>query len=122
MSKTALPIPRALTPVLAVLVVLLACAETETGSGELGGAVVDSTLVTRQSMGDEWPLTVESGRVGCDEDGRVYFEDEDGTRYGLTGFAAQEYGEIDPIWADAEPGPKARLTALTERARSYCPE
>ena len=105
-----------LAPALAVLALMLACAES-------GPPDPDPSRVTRAEMGPEWPLTTETAEVGCDDDGRPYVETGGGT-YGLTGFAAQEYGEIDPVWADNPAptgGPKVSLYALTERARALCP-
>lgn len=72
-------------------------------------------------MGDQWPLLVESGMVGCDAGGRPYFDAPDGKRYGLTGAATQVWEEIDPIWADspAHSG-KASLSPLTTIAQGLC--
>lgn len=60
-------------------------------------------LVTKsdfETAGLRWPLTVESGQIGCD--GNAYwFQSADGTKYGLNGFASNDagYAAIEPIWS-----------------------
>jgi len=64
----------------------------------------DGKPVSREQFtaaGLQWPLTVGSGRIGCD--GNAYwFEADDGTKYGLNGMAAPNagYQPIEPIWAE----------------------
>jgi hypothetical protein len=65
-------------------------------------AAVDRTHVSRaafEERGERWPLTVESGKIGCTDEAR-WFE-HDGTRYGLNGLASQDrgYRDLEPIWA-----------------------
>ena len=82
--------------VLLVAASLSACSEGDGTSGD--GAPVDRADI--EEDGGEWPLTVESGRVGC-EDGRgLTFKTTDGDVYALNGLAAgQGFADIDPIWA-----------------------
>ncbi|AWW75835.1 hypothetical protein CD351_15505 [Erythrobacter sp. KY5] len=62
----------------------------------------DPSLVTREGFaaaGLAWPLTVESGRLGCTQMAR--WVEVNGTRYGLNGLASAErgYAELEDIWA-----------------------
>jgi hypothetical protein len=55
--------------------------------------------VTRQELGNRWPLIVESGHVDC-VSGALVFR-HDGTTYALNGTALSKgYPGIDPIWKD----------------------
>lgn len=58
--------------------------------------------VSRQDLGDDWPLTVESGELRC-EGGAVTIE-SDGTVFYLNGTAKGRGLGEDPaaIWADDE--------------------
>lgn len=69
----------------------------EAGSSSKGKLVSEADFASRGLL---WPLTVQSGTVGCDADAR-WFE-SGGIRYGLNGTATVERGfkEIEPIWAD----------------------
>jgi hypothetical protein len=53
-----------------------------------------------EQAGLKWPLTVESGRIGCDGYAR-WFMSDDGTKYGLNGMAKESdgYAPIEPIWS-----------------------
>jgi Protein of unknown function (DUF2511) len=52
--------------------------------------------VTRQELGNRWPLTVESGRVNCDHGALVFAHH--GTIYALNGVAlGKGCLRIDPI-------------------------
>jgi uncharacterized protein DUF2511 len=74
---------RRLTWLLVVLCSFTACAES-------------GRLVTRQELGDHWPLTVDGGRVDCNQGALVFAHD--GTIYALNEVAlGKGYLEIDPI-------------------------
>lgn len=79
----------------------------------LSGCSSGPDQVSRDQMGDRWPLTVDRGRVECRGPG-YYFVDSDGKRYGLNGFAG-DARDIDPIWDK----PKS-LGPLTEVAAEQC--
>jgi hypothetical protein len=56
--------------------------------------------VSRASMGDAWPLTVESGTVGCDYRHRIWFQPRGSSvRYAVNGSAKAKFRDIKPIWA-----------------------
>lgn len=78
--------------------------------------------VSRSTLGEAWPLTVEAGVVDC----RNEFEriiTVDGKTYAVNGIAeGQGYPEIDPIWADRTdvPGLKKDLAPLLVAAGELC--
>jgi uncharacterized protein DUF2511 len=80
--------------------------------------------VTRQELGDLWPLTVEGGRVDCDHEALV-FRDH-GSSYALNMSAlGKGYSGIDPIWKDEARALNHRplkvdLTPLIDLARQQC--
>jgi Protein of unknown function (DUF2511) len=83
-------------------------------------------LVTRDDLGEDWPLTVDYAVLGC-EGGTVIqaatLTAPDGTVYALNGTAKDhtDYEEdIDPIWADASGGLKVNIGPLIEQARALC--
>lgn len=82
--------------------------------------------VDRQDMGEDWPLTVDSGTVYCEEDGQVRFRSE-GVRYAVNRRAVHqrpELQDIAAIWAD-EPGGQGghrSLTPLINAGLALCGE
>lgn len=87
-----------------------------------GGAGVE---VTEKEYGDDWPLTVESAELRCEEPSVVIAE-ADGTTYALNGAAQQEgYPPVDPIWRDDPEAPegvdmKVSLRPLNDRGLELC--
>lgn len=77
--------------------------------------------VTRADMGDDWPLTVESGYLDCDDYGRITFT-VDGNTYGVNGSAQDKYQGIDSIWTDRTDieGLKVDIGPLIERGQDLC--
>jgi hypothetical protein len=87
--------------------------------------------VSASDYGEEWPLTVDHGTLGCTRLGRVgsvdlqaaTFTAPDGTTYALNGTARSHtrHAEIRPIWADNPefPGLKKELV-LIEDALKLC--
>lgn len=118
---------RAQTGALVIVVVsfLAACSSATDGTGE--SEVSEIAEVSRQSMGDEWPLTVEAGTLSCQGSGgigEVVFTAEDGTRYSVNGLAKQtgKYEDIMSIWAE-DPnlaGLKINMSPLLERGLALC--
>jgi hypothetical protein len=80
--------------------------------------------VTRQELGDRWPLTVDSGHVDC-ESGALIFRYH-GTSYALNMIAlGKGHQGIEPIWKSAAGSPNQRplkldLTPLIDLARQQC--
>ena len=80
--------------------------------------------MTRQELGDRWPLTVDSGHVDC-ESGALVFR-HDGTTYALNGTAlGKGHPGIDPIWNNEDRALNHRplkvdLTPLVDLARQQC--
>lgn len=57
--------------------------------------------VSRDDLGDKWPLTCESGHVGLELDTIAVFKQKGGKTYALNGMArTRGYPDIEPIWAD----------------------
>jgi len=81
--------------------------------------------VTRQELGDRWPLIVDTGRVDCAHGAALVFRHE-GTSYALNGTAlGKGYPGIDPIWKDEARALNHRplnvdLTPLIDLARQQC--
>lgn len=82
--------------------------------------------VSREMLGDEWPLTVEDGTLRCDGPavaGAIFFQAE-GRWYPVNGIARgrSEGIEIDVIWADDPdiPGAKKHIGVLIERGLELC--
>lgn len=64
--------------------------------------------VTREAMGETWPLAVEEACLYCEprshpriRDLALVYADVGGTVYAVNGIAASTYPEIEPIWAFA---------------------
>lgn len=58
--------------------------------------------VAASNYGDDWPLTVDGGRLWCKQPGAVTFVAPDGTVYAVNGTAKDfnRGADIAPIWAD----------------------
>ena len=82
---------------LLVTALLLASLPGCTGPDAAGANLV----VTRDQLGDDWPLTVASGVIGCDRDNRLVTINVEGTTYSLNGtaMAPGPYGALETIWA-----------------------
>lgn len=79
--------------------------------------------ISRTDLGDQWPLTVDSGTIACRDGSSVVFT-ADGTTYAVNGTAKGEnkYPEIDQIWA-ADPsvsGLKKDISALLDAGLALC--
>ena len=85
------------------------------GGGSSGGDDPGTRRITRAGYGDEWPLTVDSGVLSCQQGTAVVFTAPDGTAYGVNGMAA-DYEEIEPIWAADPTGvaPKKNIGPLID--------
>lgn len=79
--------------------------------------------VSREMLGDDWPLTVEDGVLDCSGAQAVTFTTGGGT-YAVNGMAesATDFPAIDPIWADDPTGaaPKKNIGPLIERGLALC--
>ncbi|XUO88416.1 DUF2511 domain-containing protein [Halomonas sp. KM072] len=79
-------------------------------------------LVTREEYGDDWPFTVDSGRLDCRQGGAAVFTSGQWT-YQLNGVASQKgYADLAPIWRDnpAIPGAKVSISDMISVARQQC--
>lgn len=79
-------------------------------------------LVTRESLGDSWPLTVDQAHVEC-LDGRLAVVHANGTTYALNGTAkSRGYPAVDPIWRanPSIPGTKINIGPLIDIALKQC--
>lgn len=70
--------------------------------------LVREVPVDRSMFGEDWPFTVESGLLGCDEEGRVLFHSE-GETYGIS-MTAREYGYQSPVCITEEAGRNGKET------------
>jgi hypothetical protein len=78
--------------------------------------------VTASEFGDQWPLSVDSGRIDCIAPGAAIFI-YDGTTYQLNGMAqSQGYARINPIWRNNPeiPGAKISISPLLKAALELC--
>ena len=83
-----------LRPVLALTVVLLlaGCA----GGADRGGHTVEEekgVVITKAEYGEDWPYTVESGRLYCDPPGSAVVMESGGQAYALNGRAMGKAAE-----------------------------
>lgn len=79
-------------------------------------------LVTREEFGDDWPFTVDSGRVDCRQGGAAVLI-VDQWVYQLNGVAAQKgYADLAPIWRDNPeiPGTKVSVGPMIRLALQQC--
>ena len=82
----------------------------------------DTGEVTREEYGDDWPFTVDSGRLECWRGPSAVFV-TGGNVYQLNGMASQMgHASIDPIWRDSPsiPGTKVSLGPMIQRALKLC--
>lgn len=90
-------------------------------AAEVSGSLA-SVLVTRESMGDSWPLTVDQAHVEC-LDGRLAVVHANGMTYALNGTAkSRGYPAVDPIWRanPSIPGTKINIGPLIDIALKQC--
>jgi hypothetical protein len=97
-------------------VAIVACAGTPGAGGK-------SERVSRADFGEEWPLTVDSGVLSCEEGGFVYFTADD-TRYAVNGFALTkgDAPRIDAIWANdpTDASLRRNIGPLIDRGLALC--
>jgi hypothetical protein len=95
---------------------IVACAGTPGAEGK-------SESVSRADFGEDWPLTVDSGVLSCEDGGYVYFT-ADGTRYAVNGFAMTkgDAPRINTIWANDPTGlsPRKNIGPLIDRGLALC--
>lgn len=84
-----------------------------------------SESVSKTTMGDSWPLSVDKGTLRCngsDGVGEVTIE-VDGKTYAINGSAKgnEAYEVIDVIWADdTTPGVKKNISPLIQKGLGLC--
>lgn len=113
---------------LLLCLVLTSCASVSEGvkDGVKEGGDKPEGSISRADLGAEWPLTVESGTLGCDGQdgvGSATFT-TGGEKYALNGTAKgrKDGVAIDPIWAadPSIPGAKKNIGVLIDRALQLC--
>jgi hypothetical protein len=107
-----------------------ACGSQDEPSAEATQATEESTgHVSRETMGDSWPLTIASGELSCEGSGgvgAVYFTSDEGTSYYVNGIAKGQHPagthDIREIWADdpAIGGVKTNIGPLIDRGLTLC--
>lgn len=88
-------------------------------------ALAASTSVSRETMKDEWPLTLSSGVLGC-ERGAVTFS-ANGITYAINGTAMAQgrklgWRDIREVWKGnlAIPGTKINIGPMIEKGLLLC--
>ncbi len=83
--------------------------------------------VTKQELGDKWPLTVDSAKLECRNSVSpgmgAAIAHVNGKTYALNGLAKQKgYPDIRPVWRDDPkiPGAKVSISPLIKRALDLC--
>jgi hypothetical protein len=113
--------------VVGALVVVVVLADTaEDPGGESAGPSADACPVdgnTREVSAaciDPWPLTVDAGTLRCEADSVTV--DAAGNRWAVNGLAMSrdDGDDIDPIWADDDPGPKVYIGGLLDAGLALC--
>lgn len=99
---------------------------TSTSDEQAAEPAPEPGYVSREMLGDEWPLTVDEGVLRCDGPaaaGAVFFETK-GRQYPVNGIARGRSNgiEIDEIWADDPdiPGAKLNIGVLIDRGLKLC--
>lgn len=105
----------------AALMVLSACSLSEDASDEPAS---NEQKMSRADLGDDWPLTVESGIVRCEGAGEIYFDAANGTTYAVNGLALgrDTAPKIDPIWANNPDikGTKINIGPIIDQGLELC--
>jgi hypothetical protein len=98
--------------------------------GRLAGPVPRPPgFISRDDLGEQWPLTVDAGVLSCESHGggvhSVFFTDPEGKRYALNGKAEGHHPElplIDQIWAPNPKVPELKINIgpLIDRGLELC--
>lgn len=77
--------------------------------------------LTRASVGDAWPFTVDDGTLRCEAPGSVVFVSS-GKSYAVNGTARThtDYPDVDEIWADDPAGGKKNIGPMIQRGLALC--
>lgn len=77
--------------------------------------------VDKQHYGTDWPFTVDSGTIGCEDRLYPYFK-SNGHTYKLTEMAKPNYESIAPIWRNNpnKQGKKFSLLPVIDGALGFC--
>ncbi|SEM67324.1 DUF2511 domain-containing protein [Halomonas caseinilytica] len=100
----------------------VATEQSEPQSQDSQSGSMPGVMVTASEYGNDWPFTVDSGRVDCKPVDAAVFT-HDGTAYQLNGAASQRgYPAIDPLWRENPdiPGTKVSLGKMIDVALSQC--
>lgn len=81
--------------------------------------------ISKEQLGDDWPLTVESGVLKCIDDNGILLAiiEVNGVEYQLNGAAkSMGYENIDIIWSNnpSIPGARLSLSPLISKALELC--
>ncbi|ASK18374.1 DUF2511 domain-containing protein [Halomonas sp. N3-2A] len=84
--------------------------------------ILAGELVTKDEFGENWPFTVDEGRIECREAGALVFVRGE-FEYQLNGTASQlGYTSINSIWRwnPDIPGTRISITPIIQRAQALC--
>ncbi|WP_417788392.1 DUF2511 domain-containing protein [Stutzerimonas xanthomarina] len=91
-------------------------------AGPEGVEQLAGEIVTAKEFGENWPFTVDEGRIECREAGALVFVHGD-FEYQLNGVATQQgYTSINSIWRwnPDIPGTRISITPIIQRALKLC--
>lgn len=91
--------------------------------GAFSSQSADTGFVSRSTLGERWPLTVESGTLHCEGSAVTFVTG--GTTYAVNGTAVGQmerrgWKDIGAIWALAEQGLKKDISPLIDRGLALC--
>ena len=103
--------------IVAIVMVSAGCATSERQD-----ASTRVITISRDSFQGEWPFTVDSGTLRCEQPQSVVFSTE-GSDYGVNGSAMDAgYQEAQPIWrrATGGGGPRVSIDDVIDRGLELC--
>jgi hypothetical protein len=87
------------------------------------GSASNQLNISSSTFQGEWMLTVDSGKLVCEDPSTIIFIAPDGTRYAVNGTAKNRgYTDIRPIWKDDPqiPGNKINIGTLIDEGLKLC--
>lgn len=114
-----------LAPTCLVVGLVAACGSGGAGGSTGGGAALpaNSVRLSRADFGKDWPFTVSSGVLTCDDPGAVTFT-ADGTTYAVNGTASglDKGADVKAIWKKDPtlPGARINIGPIIDRGLKLC--